>query len=188
MEKSTPVSTEQLQAQIAELQGKIERLENARKDQLSIAVVSGDLDKVLAAMVISIAAAAMDTQVKLFFSFWSLSALRDPKKSPKGKDVISKMFGWMLPNGTKKLKLSNMNMGGMGPVMISYLMKKQNVMSLQQMFKEAGELGIEIVICEMSMGLMGFKKEEFIDYPHLSYAGAATFVADAGESSIQLFI
>ena len=188
MEKSSDVTIEQLQAQIDELKGKVSKLENSRLDQLSIAVVSGDLDKVLAAMVISIAAAAMDTQVKLFFSFWSLSALRDPKKSPKGKDVISKMFGWMLPNGTKKLKLSNMNMVGMGPVMISYLMKKQNVMSLETMFKEAGELGIEIVICEMSMGLMGFKKEEFIDYPHLSYAGAATFVADASESSIQLFI
>ncbi|HRZ96071.1 MAG TPA: DsrE/DsrF/DrsH-like family protein [Paludibacter sp.] len=188
MEKSNVVTLEQLQTQIEELNAKIAKLESSRQDQLSIAVVSGDLDKILAAMVISIAAAAMDTQVKLFFSFWSLSALRDPKKSPKGKDVISKMFGWMLPNGTKKLKLSNMNMAGMGPVMISYLMKKQNVMSLETMFKEAGELGIEIVICEMSMGLMGFKKEEFIDYPHLSYAGAATFVADASESSIQLFI
>ena len=188
MEKLNEVTLEQLQTQVEELKGKIEKLENSRQDQLSIAVVSGDLDKILAAMVISIAAAAMDTQVKLFFSFWSLSALRDPKKSPKGKDVISKMFGWMLPNGTKKLKLSNMNMAGMGPMMISYLMKKQNVMSLETMFKEAGELGIEIVICEMSMGLMGFKKEEFIDYPHLSYAGAATFVADASESSIQLFI
>ncbi len=188
MEKSNEVSLEQLQAQIEELKEKVSKLENSRQDQLSMAVVSGDLDKILAAMVISIAAAAMDTKVKLFFSFWSLSALRDPKKSPKGKDVISKMFGWMLPNGTKKLKLSNMNMAGMGPVMISYLMKKQNVMSLETMFKEAGELGIEIVICEMSMGLMGFKKEEFIDYPHLSYAGAATFVADAGESAIQLFI
>ena len=60
--------------------------------------------------------------------------------------------------------------------------------SLLKMLQEAGELGIEIVICEMSMGLMGFKKEEFIDYPNLSYAGAATFVADAGESAIQLFI
>lgn len=188
MESTTEISIEQLQAQLSELQLKIEKLENSRKDQLSIAVVSGDLDKVLAAMVISIAAAAMDTQVKLFFSFWSLSALRDPKKTPKGKDIISKMFGFMLPNGTKKLKLSNMNMAGMGPMMISYLMKKQNVMTLETMLKEAGELGIEIVICEMSMGLMGFKKEEFIDYPHLSYAGAATFVADAGESSIQLFI
>lgn len=188
MEKLTELTLDQLQARIEDLQAKIEKLENGRKDQLSIAVVSGDMDKVLAAMVISIAAAAMDTQVKLFFSFWSLSALRDPKKSPKGKDFISKMFGWMLPNGTKQLKLSNMQMAGMGPKMINYLMKKQNVMSLDTMFKEAGELGIEIVICEMSMGLMGFKKEEFIDYPHLSYAGAATFVADASESSIQLFI
>ena len=188
MENSKEISIEQLQAQITELQSKIESLENSRKDQLSIAVVSGDLDKILAAFVISIAAAAMDTQVKLFFSFWSLSALRDPKKVPKGKDLISKMFGIMLPKGKDKLKLSNMNMAGMGPMMIKMLMKKQNVMSLGEMFKQAGELGVEITVCEMSMGLMGFKKEEFIDYPHFSYAGAATFVADAGESSIQLFI
>jgi len=178
----------QMQMQIDALKEKVTQLESSRKDQLSMAVVSGDMDKILAAMVISIAAAAMDTQVKLFFSFWSLSALRDPKKSPKGKDIISKMFGMMLPKGKDKLSLSNMNMAGMGPMMIKYLMKKQNVMSLEQMFKEAGELGIEITVCEMSMGLMGFKKEELIDYPNMRFAGAATFVADAGESSIQLFI
>jgi len=188
MEDNQAVEIQEMQKQIGELKDKVERLENSRKDQLSIAVVSGDMDKVLAAMVISIAAAAMDTQVKLFFSFWSLSALRNPTKNPKGKDFISKMFGLMLPNGKNKLKLSKMNMCGMGPMMIKMLMKKQNVMSLERMFLEAGELGIEIIVCEMSMGLMGFKKEEMIDYPHLSYAGAATFVADAGESSIQLFI
>lgn len=188
MEDVQKVDIQALQIQIDALKEKISQLENSRKDQLSIAVVSGDMDKILAAMVISIAAAAMDTQVKLFFSFWSLSALRDPNKTGEGKDIISKMFGWMLPKGQDKLSLSNMNMAGMGPMMIKYLMKKQNVMSLETMFKEAGELGIEIVVCEMSMGLMGFKKEEFIDYPQLSYAGAATFVADAGESSIQLFI
>ena len=93
MEDNQKVSIEQLQVQIDALKDKISQLENSRKDQLSIAVVSGDLDKVLAAMVISIAAAAMDTQVKLFFSFWSLSALRDPNKTPKGKDIISKMIG-----------------------------------------------------------------------------------------------
>jgi len=170
------------------LQKKVGKLEKNRKDQLAIAIVSGNMDKVLAAMVISLAAAAMDTQVKLFFSFWSLSALRDPKKSPKGKDFISKMFGIMLPKGKNKLKLSNMNMAGMGPKMIKMLMKKQNVLSLDEMFKQAGELGVEITVCEMSMGLMGFKKEEMIDYPNLHYAGAATFVADAGESAIQLFV
>lgn len=163
-------------------------MQNNRKDQLSIACVSGDLDKILATMIISIAAAAMDTKVKIFFSFWALSALRDKNKSAKGKDIISKMFGIMLPKGKDKLKLSNMNMAGMGPLMIKYLMKKQNVLSLDDMFKTAGELGIEIIVCEMSMGLMGFKSEEMIDYPHLSYAGAATFVTDAGESAAQLFI
>ncbi len=188
METTKEPTIEMLQKQVDTLTKKVEKLEKNRKDQLSIAVVSGDLDKVLAAMVISLAAAAMDTQVKLFFSFWSLSALRDPKKSPKGKDFISKMFGIMLPKGKDKLALSNMNMVGMGPMMIKMLMKKQNVMSLGEMFKQAGELGVEITVCEMSMGLMGFKKEEFIDYPNLRFAGAATFVADAGESSMQLFI
>ncbi len=177
-----------LKEQIETLNKRISVLENARKDQLSIAVVSGDLDKILAAMIISIAAAAMDTKVKLFFSFWALSALRDPNKHPKGKDLVSKMFGMMLPNGKNKLALSRMNMMGMGPMMIHGLMKKQNVMSLEQMFKEAADLEIEIVVCEMSMNLMGFKKEEIINYPHLTYAGAATFVTDAGESSMQLFI
>ncbi len=177
-----------LQEQTDILKKRIEQLENSRKDQLSIAIVSGDLDKILAAMVISLAAAAMDTSVKLFFSFWALSALRDKKKKGRGKDFISKMFGIMLPKGKNKLKLSNMNMAGMGPMMIRSLMKKQNVLSLDQMFKEAADLGIEITVCEMSMNLMGFKKEEIIDYPNLRYAGAATFVADASESSFQLFI
>jgi peroxiredoxin family protein len=177
-----------LQEQIAALNTKISNLESSRKDQLSIAVVSGDMDKILATMVISIAAAAMDTKVKLFFSFWALSALRAENKNVAGKNFISKMFGLMLPKGKNHLKLSNMNMAGIGPAMIKRLMKDQGVLSLDQMFQQAGELEIEIVVCEMSMNLMGFKKEEMIDYPHLSYAGAATFVCDANESSMQLFI
>jgi len=188
MEKENTVTMEELQKQIDTLQKKVTRIEKSRKDQLSIAIVSGDMDKILASMVISLAAAAMDTKVKLFFSFWALSALRDKNKKAKGKDFISTMFGMMLPKGRNKLGLSNMNMAGMGPVMIKMLMKKKNVLSLDEMFKQAGELGIEITVCEMSMDLMGFKKEEFIDYPGLRYAGAATFVADAGESAMQLFI
>jgi peroxiredoxin family protein len=179
---------EQLQAEIENLKAKVSALENSRKDQLSIAIVSGDLDKILAAMIISLAAAASDMKVKLFFSFWALAALRDPRKKVKGKNFISKMFGLMLPKSKDHLKLSKMNMMGMGPMMIKNLMKKKGVYSLDEMFKMAGELGIEITVCEMSMDLMGFKKEEFIDYPNLRFAGAATFIADAAESSVQLFI
>jgi peroxiredoxin family protein len=184
----TTSEVKDLQSEIDTLKAKIERLEGSRHDQLSIALIAGDLDKILAAMVIALAAAAQDTKVKLFFSFWSLSALRDRKKKAKGKDLISKMFGIILPNGKSKLKLSKMNMAGMGPLMIKGLMKKQGVMSLEKMFQEAAELGIEITICEMSMNLMGFKKEEMIDYPGLRYAGAVTFVAEANESATQLFI
>ena len=188
MEDSNTITIEALRNELESLKEKTSNLVDSRKDQLSIAIVSGDMDKILAAMIISLAAAAMDSEVKLFFSFWALSALRDPKKKAKGKDLISKMFGMMLPNGRNRLKLSNMNMCGMGPMMIKHLMKKQNVMSLDTMFQEAAALGIEITVCEMSMNLMGFKKEEMIDYPHLRYAGATTFVADAGESSMQWFI
>ncbi|MHB9056414.1 MAG: DsrE/DsrF/DrsH-like family protein [Paludibacteraceae bacterium] len=188
MENITDATSSQLQTQIEVLQKRITKLEKNRKDQLSMAIVSGNMDKILAAMIISLAAAAMDTKVKLFFSFWALSALRDPKKSAKGKNFIATMFGMMLPKGNDKLKLSNLNMAGMGPMMIKGIMKKKNVLSLQEMFKQAAELGIEITVCEMSMDLMGFKKEEFIDYPGLNFAGAATFVADAGESAMQLFI
>jgi peroxiredoxin family protein len=188
MEPELKEEIDLLKKQLDELNKKVAVIGNSRKDQLSMAIVSGDFDKILAAMVISLAAAAMDTKVKLFFSFWSLSALRAKEKKGRGKDFISKMFGMMLPKGKNKLKLSKMNMIGMGPLMIKYLMKKQGVLALDQMFKEAGDLGVEIIICEMSMNLMGFKKEEMIDYPHLSYAGAATFVSDASESSMQLFI
>ncbi len=188
MQEDLQQKIDQLSKEVENLQKKVKTIQNSRKDQLSIACVSGDMDKILATMIISLAAAAMDTKVKIFFSFWALSALRDPKKNPKGKDIISKMFGFMLPKSKNKLSLSKMNMCGIGPVMIKYLMKKHNVLSLDDMFKTAGELGIEIIVCEMSMGLMGFKKEEMIDYPHLTYAGAATFVTDAGESAAQLFV
>ena len=177
-----------LQNQLDTLKLKINELTQSRKDQLSVAVVSGDFDKILATMIIAIAAAAMDTKVKLFFSFWALSALRNANVRAKGKNIISRMFGLMLPKGNDKLKLSKLNMRGMGPIMIKKLMKKQNVLCLDEMFKQAEELEIEIIVCEMSMNLMGFKKEELMQYKHLSYAGAATFVVDSSESSMQLFI
>ncbi len=177
-----------LQAQVTELQSKVTDIENTHKDQLSMVIMSGDMDKILAAMVIAVGAAAMDTEVKLFFTFWSIAALRDSKKKVSGRNFISKMFGMMLPKGRNNLKLSKMNMWGYGPKIIRKLMKKQNVFSLDEFFQQAADLGIEIVICEMSMNLMGFKKEEMINYPNLGYAGVATFLADANESRIQLFI
>jgi peroxiredoxin family protein len=98
------------------------------------------------------------------------------------------MFGFMLPKGSTKLKLSKMNMGGMGTAMLKGLMKKKGTPSLEELITTAGELGVEINICEMSMNLMGFKREEIMDYPNIKYCGVATYLSDADESRVQLFI
>ena len=98
------------------------------------------------------------------------------------------MFGSMLPKGTGAVKLSKMNMGGMGTAMMKSLMTKKNVASLDEMIALAEELGVKIYVCEMSMDLMGFKPEEFIDYKDLGYAGVATFLAEAQNSKVQMFI
>jgi len=180
--------SKEIEVRVEELEKKITQLQSQRKDQLSMVVFSGDLDKMLASLVIAVGAAAMDTEVKMFFTFWGISALRDKNKKAKGKDIKSKMFGTMLPHGISQLKLSKMNMEGLGKDMIKGIMKQKNIASPEEMLATAAELGIHIDICEMSMDLMGFKKEEMIDYPNLGYCGVATFLADAGESSIQLFI
>ncbi|OHE67595.1 MAG: NADH dehydrogenase, partial [Treponema sp. GWA1_62_8] len=151
-------------------------------------VFSGDLDKQLAAMIIATGAAAMGMKAVLFYTFWGTAALRDPGKKVGGKDILSKMFGLMLPKGRNKIKLSQMHMAGMGTAMIRSLMKKKNVASLDQLYDIAGQLGVQINVCEMSMDLMGFKREEMIPYPNLNYCGVATFLADARESAVQLFL
>jgi len=158
------------------------------ENKISIVVFSGDLDKLLASLIIATGAVAMGMKVSLFFTFWGTAALRDARKSVKGKNLISRMFGFMLPNGARKVKLSKMNMGGMGTAMMKMLMKKKNVASLEEMLTLAGQLGVEICICEMSMSLMGFKREEMIDYPHMSVCGVASFLAEAKTSRVQLFI
>lgn len=177
-----------LAKQVEELKRQVENIKPGAEDKLSIVVFSGDLDKVLAAFVIATGAVAMGMEAVMFFTFWGTPVLRDSKKKAGGKDLMGKMFGFMLPKGRNAIKLSNMNMAGMGTAMMKSLMKKKNVASLDEMFEMAAELGVKIFICEMSMSLMGFKKEEFIDYPNLEYVGVATFLEQAKNSKVQLFI
>lgn len=176
-----------VEKEILDLKKKVEDLQG-QGDSLLMIVFSGDLDKHLAAMIIATGAAAMGMKVSMFFTFWATAALRDPKKTAKGKNFMSKMFGFMLPKGRNKTVLSKMNMAGMGTAMMKDLMKKKNVTSLDELFEAAAALGVQINICEMSMDLMGFKYEEMIDYPKMQVCGVATMLADAKESAVQFFI
>jgi peroxiredoxin family protein len=182
------MTVDDLARQVEELRKKVENIRPGAEDKVSIIVFSGDLDKVLSAFVIATGAVAMGMEAVMFFTFWGTPVLRDRKKKAGGKDLMGKMFGFMLPKGRNAIKLSRMNMGGMGTSMMKSLMKKKNVASLDEMLDMAAELGVKIYICEMSMSLMGFKQEEFIDYPNLEYVGVATFLEQAKNSKIQLFI
>jgi len=180
---------ENIEKQMADLASQVESLgKKAPGDKISLIVFSGDLDKALAAFIIATGAVAMGLDVVMFFTFWGTPIMRNPQKKAKGKDLMGKMFGFMLPKGAEKVKLSKMNMGGMGTAMMKSLMKKKNVASLEAMIEMAGELGVHIYICEMSMDLMGFKREEMIDYPDLTYCGVAKFLEEASGSKIQMFI
>ena len=176
-----------IQKPIDELQKQIELLKKKQpKDKLSMIVFSGSLDKIIAAFIIATGAAAMGTEVIMFFTFWGTAALR--KKAKIKKNFISKIFGFMLPTGFNKLKLSNMNMAGIGTAMMKNLIKKKGVPSLNEMLEIAAESGVKIFICEMSMDLMGMRPEEIVEYKNLEYCGVAKFLAEAHESRSTLFI
>ena len=152
----------------------------------NIIVFSGDLDKAIASFIIANAAAAMGRKVVMFFTFWGLNVLRKPSKVHVAKNFVSRMFGAMMPRGSKKLGLSRMNMGGMGAQMIRSVMKKKNVDSLEDMIALAQKNGVELDACSMSMDVMGIQPEELID--GVKIVGAASMLANAEESDMSLFI
>lgn len=183
------VATESdLRSAIEQLTQRMDALEqSAGNNKLSIGVMSGNLDTTIAAFIIALGAVAYDMEVDMFFTFWATAALRDPKKSAR-KGFLDKMFGWMLPRGSQALPLSKMQMAGIGPKMIRSVMKAHGVKSLEQLMKEAGEYGVRIHVCEMSMGVMGLKEEEMIDYPSIDYVGVGSFIQMIGESKQALFL
>ncbi len=152
----------------------------------TIIVFDGNMDKVLASFVIANGALAMGRPVTMFFTFWGLTALRRDNKVKLKKNFMEKMFGAMLPRGSKKLKLSKMNMGGMGTAMMKKIMKDKNIDSLEDMMKKAMENGVKIIACSMSMDVMGIRAEELID--GVEIGGVGTYLGDAEESDVNLFI
>jgi NADPH-dependent 2,4-dienoyl-CoA reductase/sulfur reductase-like enzyme/peroxiredoxin family protein/rhodanese-related sulfurtransferase/TusA-related sulfurtransferase len=149
-------------------------------------VFSGELDKALAAFVIANGVAATGEQVTMFFTFWGLNILRRPDPQPVRKALIERMFGFMLPKGPDALKLSQLNMGGLGTAMIKGVMKSKNIDSLPSLMRSAQEAGVRLVACQMSMDLMGIKPEELLD--GVEVGGVATMLNEADKGNMTLFI
>ena len=147
---------------------------------------SDDLDKVLATFVLANGAVATGEKVTIFFTFWGLNAIKKLNKPAVKKDFFGKMFGMMLPSNSLKLKLSKMNMGGMGSRMMRYIMNKKNIDSLESLREQAIQNGVEFIACQMSMDVMGVKREELLD--NVTIGGVATYMNRAEQANVNLFI
>ncbi|MEZ6115732.1 MAG: DsrE/DsrF/DrsH-like family protein [Pirellulaceae bacterium] len=154
---------------------------------LSLLVFDSHLDRLLAAFVIATGAAASGMTVSMFFTFWATAALRKGTGQGK-KTLVERAFGWMLPHSALGTKLSRMDMCGLGRTLMQREMSRKNIASLPELMKTAGELGVQINVCEMSMKLMGIHRDELIDYPNLNYRGVASFVETTANVNTTLFI
>lgn len=152
----------------------------------SFILFSDDLDKALATFVLANGAAATGDKVTIFFTFWGLNAIKKQHKPKVKKDIFGRMFGMMLASESLHLKLSKMNMFGLGPKMMRYIMKRKNIESLETLRRTAIDNGVDFIACQMSMDVMGVKKEELLD--NVTIGGVATYMNRAEQSRVNLFI
>lgn len=179
--------------EIRALQQRVQVLEQRWKaapavNSLSLVVFSGELDKLLAAFTIATGAGACGMNVSLFCTFWGTVALKKSGPQSADKSWVERLFGWLLPGGVQNRRLSHLDFAGFGRRMMTLEMKKKHIADLPTLLELAGELGVQIYVCEMSMSLMGIRKEELIDYPQLRYCGVAHFLDLASRSNVTLFI
>jgi peroxiredoxin family protein len=159
----------------------------AEKESVTLVVFSGELDKALAAFNIAIGAASARMEVSMFFTFWGLNIIKRNEGGIKSKGVMRRMLNFMNRGGSKRTYLSKFHMLGMGTWMMKRLMKDVNFPSLEELIAMAKEMGVKFIACTTSMGIMGISKEAFI--PEVdSFAGVATYLAEAREGKVNLFV
>ncbi|NWF80056.1 MAG: DsrE/DsrF/DrsH-like family protein [Chloroflexi bacterium] len=181
--------TQRLIERLAALEARVAELEahpaQGIEDRVAMVVFSGDLDKSIAAFIIATGAASMGLEVSMFFTFWGLSAVKKQKVF-SGKSLLEQGFTAMLPGKLGEMGLSQMNFFGAGAQIIRGLMQKHDVSSPEELFGLARELGVRMVVCDMSRELLGIKDEELVD--GLETGGVATFLGDAARAKVTLFI
>jgi len=161
--------------------------ETAMAEKITLIMFSGEMDKALAAFNLAIGAASMGMEVSIFFTFWGLNIIKRNEGSIHSKGIMRKMLNFMNRGGSKRSPLSKFHMLGLGTWMMKRLMKDVNFPQLEELMTMAKEMGVKFIACTTSMGLMGISKEALISEVD-SYAGVATYLAEAREGKVNLFI
>ena len=152
----------------------------------TLIMFSDDLDKALATFVLANGAATTGQKVSIFFTFWGLNVIKKTTKPKVKKDIFGRMFGMMLPSSSLKLRLSKMSMLGIGDRMMRHIMKNKGIDSLESLRQQAIDSGVEFIACQMSMDVMGVKREELLD--DVTVGGVATYMERAEDANVNLFI
>ncbi|HEX8940109.1 MAG TPA: DsrE/DsrF/DrsH-like family protein [Candidatus Limnocylindrales bacterium] len=157
------------------------------QEGVTIVVFSGDFDRVQAAFNIAIGAASSGMPVTMFFTFWGLDVITRPDARRLGRDPLRTAFRWLKPGGARRLPLSRFNFLGLGPVLMRRLMGEFKMPTVDEMLELARSLGVKIVACTITMGVMGLGESDLIEGVD-SFAGVATYLNDARSRSVNLFI
>lgn len=162
-------------------------LEETKPDKVTIVVLSGDMDRVMAAFIIATGAAAMGMQVTMFFTFWGLNVIRKKGTPSRAKDWLRRMFGLLNRGGAETLPLSRFHFGGLGTSMMKRVMREHRMPGIPELMETARDLGVRFIACTTTMGLMGITKDTLVDGVD-QLAGVTTYLAEAKEGAVNLFI
>ena len=162
-------------------------LQETKPDSVTIVVLSGDMDKAMAAFIIATGAAAMGMKVTMFFTFWGLNIIRKQGARSSAKDWLRRLFGWMNPGGASDLPLSRFHFGGLGTTMMKKVMKDNKMPGIPELLETAQDLGVKMIACTTTLGMMGISKDTLIDGVD-QLAGVTTYLAEARHGSVNLFI
>jgi peroxiredoxin family protein len=162
-------------------------LQAARPDRVTIVLLSGDLDRAMAAFIVATGAAAMGMKVTMFFTFWGLNTIRRKGASISAKDWLRRMFGFLNKGGAQSLPLSRFHFGGVGTRMMQKVMRQNKMPGVPELMEMALDLGVRFIACTTTMGLMGITKDTLIEGID-QFAGVTTYLAEAKQGSVNLFI
>ena len=162
-------------------------LQSSKTEKVTIVLLSGDLDRAMAAFIIATGAAAMGMSVTMFFTFWGLNTIRRNGATSSAKDWLRRMFGVLNRGGAERLPLSRFHFGGLGTRMMQKVMKQNRMPGVPELMQTAMDLGVRFIACTTTMGMMGITKDTLIDGID-QFAGVTTYLAAAKQGNVNLFI
>jgi peroxiredoxin family protein len=158
-----------------------------KKNKLTIIAWGGDLDRIWPTTILATTAAASGMESTVFFTFWGLFAIVKPGVRITGDNWMQKMMSAMNPGSAQKAKLSHYNFAGVGPAMFKKLAGDNQVAKPEELIEIARDLGVRLIPCQMTMDLLGLKREDLLDGLE-DPIGAATAIAEMRDAAVSLFI